>query len=138
MTHGDTKIVLDPKKIKILETALELGFDATIVKICQKANVPRKTFYNWLGADPEFKSAWDNLWKIELKSEFGGSAKALIKKAHSGDVSAIKLHAQLIGEYTEKKEVEFPNGVDVFTHGEEMSPEERRARIDELNRKRGS
>jgi hypothetical protein len=50
--------------------------------------------------------------KRELKVGWPDSCKALMRQAKRGDVSAIKLHAQLIGEYEEKVKQEVTGNIE--------------------------
>jgi hypothetical protein len=137
--QSETEIMMDEPKARIIETALNLGFDATIVDVCRQANVSRVTFYRWLDNDPIFEDAYRNLWKRELKGEIPQTVRAILKKAHSGDLAAARLHLEMAGVLS------IPNGGPTINNMIQnnvadvpTTPADRQVRINELIGKRGT
>jgi hypothetical protein len=97
------------QQAKVLAEATRAGFRQSVRRVAQRAGVPCRTVYNWLGKgtpgeDPGFKLAWSQLWPEAFKVHIPGIMAALVKKARDGDVSAIKLVAEMGGHYVPKQE----------------------------------
>lgn len=63
----------------------------TVTEKCAEVGISRTTFYNWR-QDEEFMAYINRLIEAYADSEIGTVWRALIKKASSGDVSALKLY----------------------------------------------
>ncbi len=135
--HGNTKIIMEEPKARIIETALNLGYDATVTEICQRSNVTRVTFYRWLSDDPVFRDTYQNLWRREVEGEVSGTVKAILRKAHSGDLAAARLHLEMAGILSPSGGPgAFAPTINNFIQNNvaniPATPTERQARIDEL------
>lgn len=114
MASNGTKLILEGRKALFIETALELGFEAKVIDVCEKSGVPKRTFYNWLDDDEMFKDVWENLWKREMLVGWSDTAKSIMKSARRGDMSAAKLHAQLCGHLVEKQQIDVTETIKVM------------------------
>jgi hypothetical protein len=107
---------LKAKQIRLLETALEAGFHRNITAICSDAGVSRVTFYRWMD-DPQFRDAWEGLWKRMAARHLPSAVSAIVAKAQKGDVSASRLLAEMAGVLkqqveqtgTQRIEIEYTN-----------------------------
>lgn len=107
------------KKRKMAEMLANPEFDGNISKLCDEIGVARSTFYRWLD-ESDFKGYLDYLVEKYSDSELANAWRALIKKANSGNVEALKLYFELKGKY--KKEIAIDGGV-VFISGEDDIPD---------------
>ena len=57
MPQKTTDWIPNPKQSAVLEAAQEAGLNRSISAICEVAGVDRKSFYNWMKKDDEFKAA---------------------------------------------------------------------------------
>lgn len=87
------------KQHAVLEAAREVGLQRNISVIAMESGVSRAAIYVWFREDPDFKAAWDNIPREMLGNHMPGIYSALVKKAQSGDVAAIKLAMELTGDY---------------------------------------
>ncbi|MFA5091811.1 MAG: phBC6A51 family helix-turn-helix protein [Candidatus Paceibacterota bacterium] len=111
-----TKWEPNAKQAAVLEAAQIAGINRNITKVCEEAHVHRKTFYEWLKTDPNFKEAWREVWHFTLERHLPGTLMALVNAAQGGDVSAIKLHCELAGAY--KQKLELTRGIDIEREAE--------------------
>jgi AcrR family transcriptional regulator len=92
------------RQAKVLEAASLAGVGRTITAICEEAGVPARTFYNWLRDDPDFKTAWEDSWRVSLKRHLPGVIAAQIDRAINGDTKAARLLADVAGLIKQKLE----------------------------------
>lgn len=107
------------KKRKMAEMLASPEFDGNISKLCDEIGVARSTFYRWY-EDADFVRYVEWLIERYSDSELANAWRALIKKANSGNVEALKLYFELKGKY--KKEIAIDGGV-VFISGEDEIPD---------------
>ena len=107
------------KKRKMAEMLASPEFDGNISKLCDEIDVARSTFYRWY-EDSDFVRYVEWLIERYSDSELANAWRALIKKANSGNVEALKLYFELKGKY--KKEIAIDGGV-VFISGEDDIPD---------------
>jgi hypothetical protein len=86
-----------PKQAAVLEAAQEAGLNRSIQRICAAANVDRRGFYRWLEKDPDFRAAWEDIWRGTIKRHMPGVVAAQFAKALAGDTPAARLVADLAG-----------------------------------------
>ena len=103
------------KRRKIAEMLVNPEFDGNISKLCREMDVARSTLYRWFD-DIDFKNYLDYLVEKYTDTELANAWKALVNKANSGNVEALKLFFELKGKY--KQEVTVNQGV-VFISGED-------------------
>jgi hypothetical protein len=94
-----------PKQRAVLDAAMEVGTERTIVAVCREAQVDRKTFYRWLDIDPGFKAAWEEVWHGSIRRHLPGVISAMVDRAQSGDVQAARLLADIYGLTKQKIEI---------------------------------
>ncbi|WP_158553377.1 phBC6A51 family helix-turn-helix protein [Peribacillus saganii] len=123
-----TKLGLTGKQIDIARILADPTETRTIKAICDDQGVPRRTFYNWY-SKPEYKKYVDSLIDKYTDAELGGIWKALTRKAHSGDMAAIKLFMEMKGKYKEIKEIKH--------NFENLTDEQLDNRLQELMKKVG-
>lgn len=99
-----------PKQAAALEAAQDAGLNRSISAICAAAGVDRRGFYRWLDHDPEFRSAWDDVWRGSLRRHLPGVVAAVIAKAEDGDVPAARLVADLAGLTKQRLEADITHG----------------------------
>ncbi len=97
MPQKTTDWIPNPKQSAVLEAAQEAGLNRSISAICEVAGVDRKSFYNWMKKDDEFKAAWEDIWIHSVRRHMPGVVAAVIAKAQDGDVPAARLIADLAG-----------------------------------------
>jgi hypothetical protein len=90
---------------KVAEMLINPEFQGSITDLCNEANVPRRTFYNWRD-DPVFCNYLDGLIDKYTDSELAGVWKALIKQCLSGNVQAIRLFFELKGKFSQQQSKE--------------------------------
>ena len=110
---------IEGKKRKMAEMLANPEFDGNISKLCNEMGVARSTLYRWYD-DSDFTSYVEWLIEKYTDSELANVWRALIKKANSGNVEALKLYFELKGKY--KKEISVEGGV-VFISGEDDIPD---------------
>ncbi len=106
MPQNATDWTPTPKQAAVLEAAQEAGLNRSISAICEAAAVDRKSFYRWLKADPDFKSAWEELWQGSIRRQMNGVVAAMIARALVGDVPAARLVADLAGVTLTRQRIE--------------------------------
>lgn len=97
MPQNSTNWTPTPKQAAVLEAGQEAGLNRSISAICEAAGVDRKSFYNWINRDQDFKAAWENIWAHSIRRHMPGVVAAMIAKAQDGDVPAARLIADLAG-----------------------------------------
>ena len=107
------------KKRKMAEMLANPEFDGNISKLCNEMGVARSTLYRWYD-DSDFMSYVEWLIEKYTDSELANAWRALVKKANTGNVEALKLFFELKGKY--KKEISVEGGV-VFISGEDDIPD---------------
>ena len=103
------------KRRKAAEILVNPEFDGNISKMCADLGVARSTFYRWLD-DSDFMGYVNWLIEKHSDSELGNVWRALIDKAKTGSVDAIKLFFEMKGKY--KQQLDISGGV-VFISGED-------------------
>jgi hypothetical protein len=89
---------------KLMLSALQKTLN-NVTAACKIANVPRRTFYDWLENDPEFKKETEEI--PEMVVDF--AEDALLKKIKSGDTIATIFYLKTKGKkrgYIEKQEID--------------------------------
>lgn len=109
MPQNDTKPRFTKGQLRVLQEAQEAGIDRTITKVCEDAEVNRRTFYRWLDK-PHFAKAWDEVWRGSIIRHFPSVIAAQLQKARRGDTAAARLVADLAGKVTKKQEISGPQG----------------------------
>ena len=107
---------LKPKQRKLAEMLCNPDINDSVTAMCEKVNVSRQTFYRWLHENPDFNRYIEWLVENYTNSELANAWKALVKKANSGNVEALKLFFEMKGKY--KQTVNLNQGV-VFITGED-------------------
>ena len=92
------KLPINNKKKKMAEMLANPEFNGTITELCEKIDVARSTFYKWL-EDEKFVGYVNSLIDKFTDSELSAMWRALIARAKTGDVQAIKLYFELKGKY---------------------------------------
>jgi len=93
-----------PEQIKFAEIWLDYTQKKTLDQVGDDIGVTRKTIWQW-HQDPNFVE-WINKQGFEiLKSSLNLVYRALVRRAAGGDVQAIKLYLENIGEFVEKQEM---------------------------------
>lgn len=123
-----TKLGLTGKQIEIAKILADPSDTRTITKMCEDENVPRRTFYNWMGRK-EFVDFVNGLIEKYTDAELSKVWGALVRKAATGDTHAMKLFFELKGRYKQVTEVNH--------NFDNLSPEELDQRIKELMDKVG-
>src|SRR5258705_183921 len=85
-----TEWIPSPAQANLLEVASQAGLHRNLTEVCKAARVPRRTFYDWLRYDANFKSAWGNLWRLQIEHHLPGVTAATIHQAQRGDVGAAR------------------------------------------------
>lgn len=93
-----TNSTLTKKQLEVAEMLANPSIEMNKTQICEKADVSRTSFYEWL-KKKEFVDYVASLVDKYTDSELSSVWKALIKKCENGDVSAIKLFFELKGKY---------------------------------------
>lgn len=118
-----TQLGLTHRQIEIAKILADPTETGTIKDICEREQLPRRTFYNWMGKK-EFIDFINSLIDKYTDAELAGVWKALSLKARKGDIQAIKLFFEMKGKYKEVKEVNH--------NFNDLTPEEREQRLNEL------
>ena len=85
------------RQARVLTAATDAGLNRTIAAVCAEAGIAPSTFYRWYDRTPEFKDAWDNIWKAALARHLPGVITAQLHKAQTGDTQAARLIADIAG-----------------------------------------
>lgn len=101
--------VPSPEQARLLEAVAERDLGDTIQGICAAAEVPRRTFYNWM-KDPSFARAWAGVWRQRLDGHMTTIVNAQIEKAEDGDTKAATFLARLAGLLKDQLELSAPKG----------------------------
>lgn len=78
-----------------------------ITQTCQLVDISRRTYYDWMQDDPEFKNAIDNSEPLELKLDFVESK--IVKRINEGSDAVLIMTAKTLGKkrgYVERQEIE--------------------------------
>lgn len=107
------------KKRKMAELLANPECDLSVTEMCRQIGVSRQSFYIWQ-QERDFKGYVEWLIENYTDSELANAWRALVKKANTGNVEALKLFFELKGKY--KQEIAIDGGV-VFISGEDDLPE---------------
>jgi 3-hydroxyisobutyrate dehydrogenase-like beta-hydroxyacid dehydrogenase len=96
---------------------MESGLKRNITALCEDAGVHRSQFYRWMESDAAFRGVWESLWRRMVNRHFPTAVAAAVEKAQRGDVSAVRLMAELLGVLkqqveqtgTQRVEIEYTN-----------------------------
>lgn len=99
------------KQAAVLRAQQEGGFGQSILAICKRARVDRKSWYNWMESDPDFKREWQEAPFRDLQNHLAGPWRALITKASRGDTAAIRLLFEIAGIYVPTAKQELSGGL---------------------------
>jgi len=94
----------EPKQVEFAEIYLNFSQKKTLEQIGEEIGVARSTIWRW-HQNSDFVGWINNQGFEMLKSSLNGVYRALVRKAESGDVQAIKLYLENIGEFVEKQEM---------------------------------
>ncbi|WP_203289840.1 phBC6A51 family helix-turn-helix protein [Metabacillus sp. cB07] len=121
--QSDTKVILKPEQLRMANLLADPSETGTIVELCKKADVPRRTFYRWM-EKKYFTDYVDSLIEVHTDAELGSVWKALSREAVKGNIHAIKLFFEMKQRYKHTAEVNhtFDN----------LTDEERENRLKEL------
>ena len=103
------------KKRKMAELLVNPDCKMTVTEMCKHLKVSRSSFYVWQ-QEADFKGYIEFLIENFTDSELPNAWRALVKKANSGNIEALKLFFELKGKY--KQEIAIDGGV-VFISGED-------------------
>lgn len=107
------------KRRKVAERLASPEFDGNITRLCNEMGVARSTLYRWYD-DADFMGYVEWLIEKYTDSELANAWRALVRKANTGNVEALKLFFELKGKY--KQEISIDGGV-VFISGEDDIPD---------------
>lgn len=82
---------------RVLEAAQEPGLRRTKTAICIAADVSRDSLYRWLREDPDFRRAYEDIWRPAARASLAGVVAAQVEKALDGDLKAAEFVARLAG-----------------------------------------
>ena len=88
---------------RFLGAASEAGLSRNIKKLCSEARVSRVTFYRWFNNSEGFRDALAALPRILLAKHLPGCYAALIKQAQTGDLSALRMVFEMVGDVATQK-----------------------------------
>ena len=92
------------EQLQFAEIWLDYSQKKTFETMAKEIGCSRTTIWSWF-KDPKFVE-WINKQGFEmLKSSLNTVYRALVRRAESGDVQAIKLYLENIGEFVEKQEM---------------------------------
>jgi transcriptional regulator with XRE-family HTH domain len=94
-----------PEQIRFAEIYLDYRQKLTFEKIAEQIGVDRTTIWNWF-QKPDFLEWINEKATYMQKTALIPIIKSLIRKAEVGDVQAIKLYLEKIGEFSERLKVE--------------------------------
>ena len=86
------------KQQKFLEVASQSGLTRNISKLCREAGVTRISFYRWYEEQPGFRQALNELPRLMLAKHLPGVYAALLRRAESGDLEAIRMTFEVVGD----------------------------------------
>ena len=92
------------EQIQFAEVWLDYSKKQTLKEVAQEIGISYMSIWRW-HQKPDFVSWINNQGFEMLKSSLNGVYRALVRKAESGDVHAIKLYLENIGEFVEKSEI---------------------------------
>lgn len=98
-------MTLTPRQAQLLERATDPALNRNITEICRAAGVPDRTYYNWMRDSPEFRAAWEDVWRGAVRRHLPGVVAAVIHRALGGDVKAARLVADLAGVITREHRI---------------------------------
>lgn len=107
----------------VLEAAQEPGFRRTKTAIADQAGVPRTTLHRWLKDDPDFRRAYEDIWRVALKSHMPAIIAAQVEKALEGDTRATEFLAKIAGILKDQLELTGKRGGVVIMLPPEDPPE---------------
>lgn len=110
-------IEFNGKKKEMAEKLANPDFTGTIGELCKSVGIARSTFYKWTD-DPEYRQYIDKLIEKYTDSELSAAWKALINRALSGDVPALKLYFELKGKYKQNVTLD---GAVIISGGEDVA-----------------
>lgn len=93
------------KKRKIAEKLTNPEFDGNITRLCDEMGVARSTLYRWYN-DSDFMGYVEWLIEKYTDSELANAWRALVRKANTGNVEALKLFFELKGKYKQEISVD--------------------------------
>lgn len=93
-----------PEQIKFVELWLDYTQKLTLEQIAEKIGCSRTTIWRW-HQDKDFINWLNDKSDKMLRSALSRIHKSLIRKAELGDVSAIKLYLENLGEFVAKSEI---------------------------------
>ena len=94
-----------PEQIKFAEIYLDYRQKSTFELIGKEIGVTRETIWRWFQI-PKFLEWINEQATYMQKTALIPILKSLIRKAEIGDVQAIKLYLEKMGEFTEKLKIE--------------------------------
>jgi len=100
---------LNEYELKIVYAILEKNHKATWEQVAKKLGISRRQLYNWRQAT-KIQEPVRKISRDLLISELPDVYKALVRKAKSGDCSAMKLFFEIIGSKDEQIASEFNKG----------------------------
>lgn len=103
----DKKLLLSRKQINAAQMLASPEWSGNISQLCEEIGVSRTTYYRWLD-DAQFKEYASMLVEKYADSKLSGVWKALIKKAETGDLSAIKLFFELQNKNKTQNDAGYP------------------------------
>jgi hypothetical protein len=105
------------KQAAVLRAALETVGARTLSQICDAAQVARESLWLWLKEDADFRAAWHRVWKEQLEQHTPAVTSALVDRASTGNVPAMRLFYELRGDLKTKHEISGPGGAPIATEG---------------------
>ena len=107
-SNGTNSTTSNKKETFLQALKLNLG---NITEACKASNVPRRTYYNWVDADEEFKHSCKDVEESLLDL----AENRLLEKIDKYDITAIIFFLKTKGKkrgYIEKQEVELIKPID--------------------------
>jgi len=99
------------KQKNVVDLAQSVFPRMTIATLCRRAKIDPSTFHKWIKHDKCFARFWGTLHQSIAKNHMAGCVAALVRKAESGDVPAIRLMAELAGALGPNRvEISGPDG----------------------------
>lgn len=107
MSAVEQNLTFQPKteQIKFAEIYLDYRQKLTFEQIAEKIGCSRTTIWNWF-QNPDFLEWINEQATYMQKTALVPILKSLIRKAEVGDVQAIKLYLEKMGEFSEKLKIE--------------------------------
>ncbi len=94
----------NPEQLKFAELWLDCSKKRTYEEIATDIGITYMTIWRW-HQDKDFVDWINEQGSSMLRSALSRVYKSLIRKAESGDVSAIKLYLENLGEFVSKTEI---------------------------------